>query len=195
MLITLLLDINAIEAETIMLNQPYFFNLPKVIGLRLVGNISDSVTQIDVVLSINKYLRQLSMDKCFVEFIGEGCKQLTILEREIISCMCDEYGALVSFFPSDSSLIAYLTNSGRTSENVECIETYLKTAKFFQTYDSSSDLIDYSETFEFNLSSIVATCSGPKRSQDKVDYDELHKQFKNCLVESVGPTVSVCLED
>jgi aconitase A len=50
-------------------------------------------------------------------------------------------------------------------------------------------LIEYSEIFKFDLSSITSTCSGPKRSQDKVNFEELHKQFKNCLIERVGMTV------
>jgi aconitase A len=172
-----------------MLNQPYYINIPNVIGLKLIGNISDSVTQIDVILAITRYLRQLNLNKCYVEFIGEGCKQLTILERETISGMCEEYGALVSYFPHDSNLITYLAKSGRTIDNVECIEKYLKAAKLFQNYDSSSDLIEYNEIFKFDLSSITSTCSGPKRSQDKVNFEELHKQFKNCLIERVGMTV------
>ena len=171
-----------------MLNQPHYINLPQVIGFKLNGIISDLVTQIDVVLAITKHLRQLNLSKKYIEFIGDGVKQLTILERETISCMCEEYGALVSYFPIDSNLINYLAQSGRTSDNIECLENYLKAAKLFQNYDSC-DKIEYTKVCEFDLNSIVSTCSGPKRAVDKITFDELNKQFRNCLIEDIGFTV------
>jgi aconitase A len=173
-----------------MLNQPYYIDLPHVVGYKLFGNISDTITQIDVILAITKHLRQLNINNKYIEFIGDGVKQLTILERETISYMCDEYGALVSYFPVDSNLVSYLAKSGRSNDNVECIEKYLKAAKLFQNYDESSNVIEYSEEYEFDLNTIVASCSGPKRSQDKVNFNDLCSQFKKCLVENVGFTVS-----
>lgn len=180
-----------------MLNQPYNIKLPNIIGFKLIGKLSDMVTSIDVTLAITKHLKQInqniSVSDCqckFFEFFGEGCKQLTVLEREAISHMCEEYDSMLTYFPIDETTIKYLLNSGRTLDNINCIEAYLKAINLYQEYDQQqSSLIEYTHVFEFDLNSVVATCSGPKRAQDKLNVHDLHQQFSKCLIENVSFTV------
>jgi len=60
-------------------------------------------------------LRQFDVSGKFVEFFGPGVSSLSILERTTIANMCPESGAIVGFFPIDSSCLEYLQLSGISS--------------------------------------------------------------------------------
>ena len=44
--------VGGIEAEAVMLGQPYYMKLPEVIGVRLFGKLKEGTTATDLVLSI-----------------------------------------------------------------------------------------------------------------------------------------------
>ena len=44
----------------------------------------------------------------FVEFYGEGLKNLTLADRATIANMAPEYGATCGFFPVDDETLKYL---------------------------------------------------------------------------------------
>jgi aconitate hydratase len=50
--------VGGIEAEAVILGQPYFMNIPKVVGVKLVGGIHEVVTATDIVLTITQILRK-----------------------------------------------------------------------------------------------------------------------------------------
>ena len=52
----------------------------------------------------------------FVEFYGNGLKNLSLTDRATISNMAPEYGATCGFFPIDDRTIDYLSLTGRPSE-------------------------------------------------------------------------------
>lgn len=62
----------------------------------------------------------------FVEFFGEGVKNLTISDRATISNMSPEYGATIGYFPIDDRTLDYLRLTGRDEGKVKLIEAYLK---------------------------------------------------------------------
>lgn len=59
-------------------------------------------------------LRTIGLSGKIVEFFGSGVTQLSISDRETISNMCPEYGALMGFFPVDKFSIDYLQQQGKT---------------------------------------------------------------------------------
>ncbi|MCP4744833.1 MAG: aconitate hydratase, partial [Desulfobacteraceae bacterium] len=50
--------VGGIEAEAVMLGQPYYMSIPEVIGVRLTGKLKDGVTATDLVLTITERLRK-----------------------------------------------------------------------------------------------------------------------------------------
>ena len=62
----------------------------------------------------------------FVEFYGEGLKNLTLADRATIANMAPEYGATCGFFPIDDETLNYLNFSGRDQSDVSIVEKYAK---------------------------------------------------------------------
>ena len=71
-----------------------------------------------------KCLRDKGVVGKFVEFYGEGLKNLTLADRATIANMAPEYGATCGFFPIDEETLKYLKFSGRDKETVEIVKKY-----------------------------------------------------------------------
>ena len=74
-------------------------------------------------------LRKGSVGK-FVEFYGEGLKDLTLADRATIANMAPEYGATCGFFPVDEESLKYLRLSGRDEETIALVEKFQKNKVF-----------------------------------------------------------------
>ena len=105
--------VGGIEAEAVMLDQPIPINLPEVIGVNLKIGLQEGVTATDLVLSVTSLLRKKNVVGKFVEFYGEGLKNLSLPDRATIANMAPEYGATCGFFPVDDVTINYLKLTGR----------------------------------------------------------------------------------
>ena len=77
-------------------------------------------------LTCTEMLRKRGVVGKFVEFFGDGVKNLTIADRATISNMSPEYGATMGYFPIDSQTINYLRLTGRDEHKLKMIEKYLK---------------------------------------------------------------------
>ena len=100
--------VGGIEAEAAMLGQPISMNIPKVVGFKLNGKLQEGITATDLVLNITEKLRTHGVVGKFVEFYGQGLKNLSLADRSTISNMSPEYGATCSFFSTDEETINYL---------------------------------------------------------------------------------------
>lgn len=177
-----------------MLGQPIFLQIPQIIGYKITGQLqNDMITSIDIVLAITKHLRQLNMNKCFVEFFGDGVAQLSVSERETLSHMCSDYGATVAYFPMDEHVMTYLRQTGRSKFNVDCMRAYLTRAKLMNTENEIKNERVYSEVHEFDLSTVKSYCSGPKKLSDKIEFNQIAKQFELQINESCECAVSFFL--
>ena len=93
--------VGGIEAEAGMLGQPISMLIPEVIGFEVKNKMPEGTTATDLVLTIVKMLRDKGVVGKFVEFFGEGLKNLTLADRATIANMAPEYGATCGFFPID----------------------------------------------------------------------------------------------
>ena len=171
--------VGGIEAEAGMLGQPISMLIPEVIGFEVKNKMPEGTTATDLVLTVVKMLRDKGVVGKFVEFFGEGLKNLTLADRATIANMAPEYGATCGFFPIDEETLKYLKFSGRDDETVKIVEDYAKVQGLW----ASSD-IEFTDTLTLDMSSIVPTISGPKRPQDKVLLSEASQSFKNNFKES-----------
>jgi aconitate hydratase len=171
--------VGGIEAEAGMLGQPISMLIPEVIGFEVINKMPEGTTATDLVLTVVKMLRDKSVVGKFVEFYGEGLKNLTLADRATIANMAPEYGATCGFFPIDDETLKYLRFSGRDNETVNIVEKYAKEQGLW-----ASDGIEFTDTLSLDMSTIVPTISGPKRPQDKVLLTDASKKFKKVLEES-----------
>ena len=76
--------VGGIEAEAVMLGQPYYMLAPKVVGFKLTGELPEGATATDLVLRITEMLRQHGVVGKFVEFYGPGLANLSLADRATI---------------------------------------------------------------------------------------------------------------
>ncbi len=171
--------VGGIEAEAGMLGQPISMLIPEVIGFEVTKKMPEGTTATDLVLTIVKMLRDKGVVGKFVEFYGEGLKNLTLADRATIANMAPEYGATCGFFPIDDETLKYLEFSGRDKETVAIVEKYAKDQGLW-----SSDDIKFTDKISLDMSTLVPTISGPKRPQDKVLLNDASSNFKKVFKES-----------
>jgi aconitate hydratase len=179
--------VGGIEAEAVMLGQPYFMLIPQVIGMKLVGELPLGTTATDLVLTATQILRKKGVVDKFVEFYGPGLSSLGLADRATIANMAPEYGATMGFFPVDAETIRYLQRTGRDQAVIDRVERYSKEQGLFRT-DTTPDP-EYSSTLTLDLSTVVPSLAGPKRPQDLVPLSTLKRNFQVSLPELMTPTV------
>jgi|TARA_B100001057_G_scaffold465849_1_gene522369 aconitate hydratase len=155
--------VGGIEAEAAMLGQPISMLIPEVIGVELKGKLKEGTTATDLVLTIVEILRKKGVVGKFVEFYGEGLKNLTLADRATIANMAPEYGATCGFFPVDDETLKYLKLSGRDDQTISLVENYCKEQGLWANND-----ISFTDVVKLDVSTVVTSISGPKRPQDKV---------------------------
>jgi aconitate hydratase len=171
--------VGGIEAEAAMLGQPISMLIPEVIGMEIKGKLLEGLTATDLVLAIVEMLRKKGVVGKFVEFYGEGLKNLTLADRATIANMAPEYGATCGFFPVDEETLKYLRLSGRDKETIELVEKYSKEQGLW-----SSKEIEFTDTLSLDISTVVPSISGPKRPQDKVLLTESSNGFAKVYKEN-----------
>ena len=167
--------VGGIEAEAVILGQPIYMNVPKVVGVKLVGEIKEGITATDVVLTVTQILRKYGVVGKFVEFYGPGLNKLSLADRATIANMSPEYGATMGYFPITEETLKYLRNSGRKKENVDFVEQYAKRVGLFYTDDAPQP--NYSEDLEINLSEVEPSLAGPIRPQDRIPLSKMKTSF------------------
>jgi aconitate hydratase len=167
--------VGGIEAEAGMLGQPNAFLTPDVVGCHVTGKLREGVTATDLALTVTELMRKTKVVGKFVEFFGEGAAALTAADRCTVANMAPEYGATMGYFPVDEKTIDYFRTTGREPEQVAAIEEYFKAQGMFGMPKANE--IDYSQTVELDLDSIVPCLSGPKRPQDRVSLPDLGSNF------------------
>ena len=170
--------VGGIEAEAAMLGQPVSMLIPKVVGFKLLGQISTGVTATDVVLTITEMLRKHGVVGKFVEFYGAGVTSVPLANRATIGNMSPEFGSTAAMFPIDEITMDYLRITGRSQEQLDLVEAYAKAQGLW--HDPSIEP-RFSEYLELDLSTVVPSIAGPKRPQDRVVLSESKPSFKKAL--------------
>ena len=173
--------VGGIEAEAGMLGQPISMLIPEVIGFEVKNKMPEGTTATDLVLTVVKMLRDKGVVGKFVEFYGEGLKNLTLADRATIANMAPEYGATCGFFPIDEETLKYLRFSGRDENTVNIVEKYAKEQGLW-----ANDQVEFTDTLSLDMSTVVPTISGPKRPQDKVLLTDASTGFKKVFEDATS---------
>ncbi|MFZ0891411.1 MAG: aconitate hydratase AcnA [Thermoplasmata archaeon] len=171
--------VGGIEAEAVMLGEPYFLAPPEVVGVELSGSLPEGATATDLVLTVTRALRKKGVVDKFVEFTGPGVAHLTVPDRATISNMCPEYGATSAMFPIDEATLAYLTGTGRDPHLVRRVEAYARLQGLWGTRPVGE--LKFDDVLHIDLGSIVPTVSGPKNPEESVGLSEAPTSFRSAL--------------
>src|ERR687898_756629 len=152
--------------------------VPQVVGFRLHGQLPQTATATDLVLTVTQILRAAGVVGKFVEYFGEGLTGLPLADRATIGNMSPEYGATCGFFPVDAETIRYLRLTGRSDERIALVEAYCKENGLWHNPDEPAT---YSQVVELDLSTVEPSLAGPRRPQDRVPLREAKDAFLRAL--------------
>jgi len=171
--------VGGIEAEACMLGQSVSMLLPRVVGFKLHGKLSEGATATDLVLTATQMLRKKGVVGKFVEYYGPGVAALSLADRATLANMSPEYGATIGVFPVDAQTLAYLRMSNRPKELIDLVEAYYREQGMF--LEAGSPEPEFSDTLELDLASVVPSLAGPKRPQDRINLPDMKANFLTTL--------------
>ncbi|WP_269058196.1 aconitase family protein, partial [Vibrio harveyi] len=140
------------------------------VGVKLTGKRQPGITATDIVLAITEFLRNERVVSSYLEFFGEGARDLTIGDRATISNMTPEYGATAGMFYIDEQTINYLKLTGRDDQQVDLVEKY---AKQTGLWADDLDTAVYERVLEFDLSQVGRNLAGPSNPHRRLPTSEL----------------------
>ncbi len=172
--------VGGIEAEAVILGQPYYFPVPEIIGVMLVGELPSRANATDIALFITETLRQIGVVGKFVEFFGPAWTSMSLSDRATIANMAPEYGATVGFCPVDDKTIEFLNKTGARKTPVKLVKAYLQMQGLYGGY-KKPEAVAFSEIVEIDIGKAFPSVAGPKRPQDRIECSKLPDTFKKCL--------------
>ncbi|WP_181136712.1 Fe/S-dependent 2-methylisocitrate dehydratase AcnD [Vibrio hyugaensis] len=164
------IGVGGLEAETVMLGRPSMMRLPDIVGVKLTGKRQPGITATDIVLAITEFLRNERVVSSYLEFFGEGARDLTIGDRATISNMTPEYGATAGMFYIDEQTINYLKLTGRDEQQVDLVEKY---ARQTGLWADDLDTAVYERVLVFDLSQVGRNLAGPSNPHRRLPTSEL----------------------
>jgi aconitate hydratase len=167
--------VGGIEAEAVLLGQPLYQPMPRIVGVRLHGTLPRGSTATDLVLVVTEMLRAYGVVGAFVEFAGDGLASLALADRATISNMSPEFGATSTIFPIDDETIAYLRLTGRSEERIALVEAYARAQGLWREPGPGPE---FDAILELDLASVDPSVAGPRRPQDRVPLTALRDNFR-----------------
>jgi aconitate hydratase len=168
--------VGGIEAEAVLLGQPLYQPMPRIVGVRLSGELPKGSTATDLVLVVTEMLRGYGVVGTFVEFAGDGLAGLALADRATIANMSPEFGATATLFPIDDETLAYLRLTGRSPERVALVERYAREQGLWREPGRSPE---FDDLLDLDLSKVVPSVAGPRRPQDRVPLVALRDNFRS----------------
>jgi aconitate hydratase len=163
-----------LEVALAMIGEPFYVKMPKVLGVRLTGELPDWVSAKDVILEV---LRRHGVDGGIgkiIEYYGPGLDGLSAMDRHVIANMGAELGATTSVFPSDRAVKRFLESQGRGEDWVEIV---------------ADEDAEYDEHEEIDLSELEPLIALPSSPGNVVAVQEVagHEIYQTMVGSSANP--------
>lgn len=105
-----------LDVALAMAGEPLYLKMPKIVNVRLTGNLRPCVSAKDIILEmLRRETVKGGVGKIY-EYTGEGLADLSIYDRSTITNMGAEMGATTSVFPSDEVVHQFFINQQRESQ-------------------------------------------------------------------------------
>jgi aconitate hydratase len=176
--------VGGIEAEAALLGQPIYMAMPRVVGVRLSGELPRGSTATDLVLVVTQMLRAFGVVGAFVEFAGDGLAGLSLADRATIANMSPEFGATSTLFPIDDETLTYLRLTARSPERLALVEAYAKAQGLWRRPGHTPE---FDDLLTLDLASVEPSVAGPRRPQDRVPLTLLRENFRSNFPDGLGP--------
>ena len=155
----LAIGVGGADAVDVMAGMPWELKFPKIIGVKLIGELNGWTSAKDVILKVAGILTVKGGTGCIIEYFGPGAKSLSCTGKGTICNMGAEVGATTSTFGYDESMERYLKATGREDVAIEAnkIKDYLTADQ--EVYDFPEKYFD--QIIEINLSDLKPHLNGP----------------------------------
>ena len=107
------IGVGGADAVDVMAGMPWELKFPKLIGVKLTGQMNGWTSAKDVILKVAGILTVKGGTGAIIEYFGEGAKTISCTGKGTICNMGAEVGATTSTFGYDDSMERYLRATGR----------------------------------------------------------------------------------
>ncbi|KAF5019143.1 hypothetical protein F66182_8848 [Fusarium sp. NRRL 66182] len=123
---TITIGVGGADAVEALVGAPWELKAPKVLGVHLVGKLSNWASPKDVILRLAGHLTVRGGTGSIIEYFGEGVDSLSATGMATICNMGAEVGATTSIFPYTQASARYLNSTRRpqANKNIEALESF-----------------------------------------------------------------------
>ena len=147
------------DAVDVMAGMAWELKFPKLIGIKLTGNLNGWASAKDVILKVAGILTVKGGTGCIVEYFGEGAESLSATGKGTICNMGAEIGATTSTFGYDDSMRRYLAATGRQDVVDAANEVAEHLTGDAEVYANPEKYFD--QVIEIDLSTLTPHLNGP----------------------------------
>ena len=141
-----------------MAGKPFRMPKPKIINIKLHGQLRNGVVAKDIILCLLKRITIKGGLNKVLEYSGDGVGTLSICDRATICNMGAELGATTSIFPSDNLTLEYLKKQNREEDWVEL---------------KADDDALYDDTIDIDLNSLTCLVACPSQPDNVKTINEI----------------------
>lgn len=107
------IGVGGADAVDVMAGMPWELKVPKIIGVKLTGNLRGWTASKDIILKVAGLLTVKGGTDAVIEYFGEGARSISCTGKGTITNMGAEVGATTSLFPYDQAMARFLAATGR----------------------------------------------------------------------------------
>jgi len=164
------------DVVDVITNMPWELKMPKLIGVKLTGELNGWTASKDVILKVAGLLTVKGGTGSIVEYFGEGAISMSCTGKGTICNMGAEIGATTSTFGYDESMATYLRGTGRAevADLADTIAEHLTGDS--EVYQDPEKYFD--QVIEIDLSSLEPHINGPFTPDRATPISEFAKAVK-----------------
>ncbi|MCL1938141.1 MAG: aconitate hydratase [Candidatus Azobacteroides sp.] len=153
------IGVGGADAVDVMSGMEWELKMPRLIGVRLTGQLKGWTAPKDLILKLVGMLTVKGGTNSILEYFGEGASSLPATGKATICNMGAEAGATSSIFPFDEKMAAYLraTERAQIADWAESIAPYLQADP--EVLENPEKY--YDQWIEINLSELEPSINGP----------------------------------
>ncbi len=170
------IGVGGADAVDVMAGMPWELKFPKLIGVKLTGELNGWTASKDVILKVAGILTVKGGTGAIVEYFGPGARNLSATGKGTICNMGAEIGATTSTFGYDESMERFLraTDRADVADAANAVKEYLTGDD--EVYANPEEYFD--QVIEINLSELRPHLNGPFTPDLATPVGELGKKAK-----------------
>lgn len=157
------IGVGGADAVDVMAGLPWELKFPKLIGVKLTGELSGWTSPKDVILKLAGILTVKGGTGAIVEYFGEGTNSISCTGKGTICNMGAEIGATTSLFPFDSRMADYLNATSRDQISELAFALSMKSENYLKAdpeVEADPEKF-FDQVIEINLSELEPHLNGP----------------------------------